>query len=121
MTNDLQFGFKSNVSTIMCTNVVIETVQYYVENKSPVFTLFIDASKAFDRLSHIDLFEMLSRRNVCPLIIRLLFNMYINSYMQVRWQNSVSDRFKIGNGVKQGGVLSPMLFNIYILMICIVT
>ena len=33
--------------------------------------------------------------------------------MKVRWGNTISSSFKVGNGVKQGGILSPVLFNIY--------
>ena len=33
--------------------------------------------------------------------------------MKVRWGNTISSSSKVGNGVKQGGILSPVLFNIY--------
>ena len=33
--------------------------------------------------------------------------------MKVRWDNTLSSSFQVGNGVKQGGILSPVLFNIY--------
>ena len=32
----------------------------------------------------------------------------------VRWGVCISDSFKVTNGVRQGGILSPQLFNIYI-------
>ena len=41
-------------------------------------------------------------------------NMYINQNMQVRWNNSISKSFQISNGVKQGGVISPVFFGLYI-------
>ena len=44
----------------------------------------MDASKAFDRLYHIELFKLLSERVVCPLILRLIFNMYRKLRIQVR-------------------------------------
>ena len=34
--------------------------------------------------------------------------------MTVRWGVCISDSFKVTNGVRQGGILSPQLFNIYI-------
>ena len=34
--------------------------------------------------------------------------------MSVRWDKVVSQPFKAGNGVKQGGVLSPILFTLYL-------
>ena len=33
--------------------------------------------------------------------------------MKIRWGNTLSCSFKVGNGVKQGGILSPVLFNVY--------
>ena len=64
----------------------------------------MDASKAFDRLYQIELF---TERAVCPLILRLLFNMYKKQRIQVRWGDSLSDMFSMSNGVKQEAVLSP--------------
>ena len=38
---------------------------------------------------------------------------YAKQDMKVRWSNTLSSSFQVGNGVKQGGILSPVLFNIY--------
>ena len=61
MTSELQFGFK----------------EYYVSNNSSVYVLLIDASKAFDRLCHSKLFDVLETFNVCPLVRRLLYKIFI--------------------------------------------
>ena len=98
----------------MCSTLVIETIQYFTQMRSPVYVLFIDASKAFDRLSHIELFVILSERNMCPLIRRLLFNLYGNQQFQIRWNNCLSNMYNMTNGVKQCAVLSPILFTMYI-------
>ncbi len=113
-TSDMQFGFKQHSSTIMCSTVLIETVEYYINNNSTVYVLLIDASKAFDRVCHSTLFKLLESYDVCPIVIRLLMDMYSRSDMQVRWNNSNSNPFALMNGVKQGGVLSPTLFTLYI-------
>ena len=36
-TSDLQFGYKRNSSTVMCTTMLSETIEYYVSNNSHVF------------------------------------------------------------------------------------
>ena len=50
---------------------------------------------------------------MCPLTIRLLLNMYIQQKLQVKWNNHKSYKFNVTNGVRQGGVLSPFLFSVY--------
>ena len=63
----------------MCSTSLTETIEYYVSRKTQVYVLLIDASKAFDRVSHIKLFNSLQAHGVCPLIIWVLYNMYTNS------------------------------------------
>ena len=79
-----------------------------------MYCLALDASKAFDRVSFIKLFRCLVHRKMNPLIIRFLLNMYTNQKNRVKYNQSFSDYFTVTNGVKQGGVLSPTLFSVYI-------
>ena len=54
------FGFKSKSSTVLCTTMVTETIQYYTENGCKgVFLLLLDASKAFDKVVFHMLFNEL--------------------------------------------------------------
>ena len=48
-TCDLQFGFMSNHSTVLCTAIYMETINHYVHEGSNVYSCLLDASKAFDR------------------------------------------------------------------------
>jgi hypothetical protein len=67
---DLQFGFKRNSSTNLCSMVLKETLSYYVNNQTPVFCTFLDASKAFDRIHYGKLFDLLIKRNLPACIIK---------------------------------------------------
>ena len=58
-------------------------------------------------------FPILNNKNPCPLIIRILVIMYRNMEVQVNRNNIKSCKFRINNGVKQGDVISPLLFIIY--------
>ena len=80
---------------------------------SHMFVCALDATAAFDSLSFITLFKKLLCRNMPIFIIRLLFFWYLNQKTYVRWNSLLSDKFCVTNGVKQGGILSPLLFNIY--------
>ena len=78
-----------------------------------MFLCFIDLSKAFDRINHEKLFTKLLERSVPKNIVRLLIYWYAQQTFQVKWDNAVSIPFHVGNGVRQGGILSPFLFNVY--------
>ncbi len=47
-------------------------------------------------------------------ILRLLLYWYMKQEFAVKWNNYVSNLFTVSNGVRQGGILSPHLFNIFI-------
>ena len=113
-TSDNQFGYKKNMSTHAAAAIVKDTVDYYKSRGGTVYCLSLDASKAFDRVDFCKLFRLLMQRNVDPIIIRILINIYTCQKNQVRYNQSLSSVFNISNGVKQGGVLSPTLFCIYI-------
>ena len=55
ITSELQFGFKAQHSTIqllIATSVVLQTVDYYIDNGGKVYGLALDATKAFDRVEY---------------------------------------------------------------------
>ena len=112
--NDFQFGFRKDHSTSLCVSAFQQTVKYYLNGNSSVFCVFLDASKAFDRINHNKLFTTLLQTNICPLYIRLLYFMYLHNNAVVGWSGCISEPFRLTNGVKQGGILSPLLFSIYL-------
>jgi len=74
----------------------------------------LDATKAFDHVEYGKLFQLLLYRNLPPQIIRLLLNMYTNQQVQVLWHGVYSLSFSVSNGVKQGAIVSPILFCVYL-------
>ena len=71
-SSPLQFGFKKGLSTTQCTHSLLEIVDYYNYNKSDVFVLMLDASKAFDRVRYCKLFNELLERDISPVVLRIL-------------------------------------------------
>ena len=114
ITSENQFGYKSKMSTHAAAAIVKETIDYYKSKGGTVYCLSLDVSKAFDCVDFCKLFNLLIEINVNPVIIRLFLNMYTNQKNCVRYNQAYSNLFDISNGVKQGGVLSPTLFCIYI-------
>lgn len=97
----------------MCVFTLKEVVEFYKKHSSPVYVCFLDASKAYDRLNHWSLFHKLIRRKIPLLFIRLFVHWYAHQQFCIKWANITSDFFFTSNGVRQGGVASPILFNVY--------
>ena len=77
------------------------------------FVTMLDASKAFDRVNFWLLFDKLIARSVPLFIVRILAVWYTPKIMCIRWGNVYSSSFSVSNGVKQGRILSQILFNVY--------
>jgi len=113
-TSDNQFGFKKHHSTDLCIYALKNVISYYQQQRSPVFTCFLDASKAFDKVNHSTLFKKLIARGFPIIVVRLLSFWYSEQQFCAKWGGSTSTAFRVCNGVRQGSILSPHLFAIYI-------
>ena len=73
-TSENQFGFKEKHATdlCICTCTVKSVIKYHNHFISAVFTCFLDASKAFDRVNHWTLFKKLLVKGVPTAIVRIL-------------------------------------------------
>ena len=110
--HDLQFAYQSGVSANMCSWGVIETVSYFLRNGSEVFGCSMDKSKAFDMCSFSILFKKLFNK-ISHIFLRTIIFMYVNQFLNVRWDSEVSSSFTIGNGVGQGKILAGFVYCFY--------
>ena len=88
MSSDMQFAYKTQHSTALCSVVFFKTLPYYRQNGSQGFSCLLDASKAFDRSIHYEkLFNMLIGRNLPAFIICILFGSYTKQEFRAMWNS----------------------------------
>jgi len=107
-----QFGYKKATSCKAAYYVVNESINYYRTGRSNCHVVSLDAAKAFDKLWRDGLFDKL-KPVTDPCAWRLLHRYYEESCAVVGLEGFRSEKFKINEGVKQGGILSSLLFNFF--------
>jgi hypothetical protein len=113
-TTDNQFGFKKGISCSHAIYSVKSVVDHYVSQGSTVSLCALDLHKAFDKMNHHGLFIKLMERMVPNNLLTTLEYWFSICATCVRWGDSFSAFIKLNCGVRQGGVLSPYFFAIYI-------
>ena len=78
-----------------------------------MYSCFLDASKAFDKVHYGKLFNLMLKRSVPSVIVRFILDGYTRHRMCAQWERHTSRTFHVCNGVKQGAVISPILFAVY--------
>ena len=112
--DDRQHGFRGNYSTSTACYILKETVFNYFSSGSDVHACFMDISKAFDCVNHAILMKRLLDCGIPLKYVSFLQYVYDNQYVNVRYKSCVSQDWRVNCGVRQGGVLSGLLFSVYI-------
>ena len=114
MTDSMQFGFKKGVSTTQCTWLVNEVATYFMRRGTAVAACLLDCSKAFDKCRFDKLFQKLIKKGLPAVVVRVLIFAYEEQQGWVKLGGRNSSMFSLTNGTRQGSVLSPLLFSIYL-------
>ena len=88
--------------------------KYVHYHKEKVYACFIDFRKAFDSVWHEGLFYKLLKVNIGGNFYNLIKSLYCNSSCSIRVGENKTRSFSYSRGVRQGCILSPLLFNLYI-------
>ena len=114
LLSPFQSGFRKGHSTVTALLKVTEDIRLAMENKSLTILTLLDFSSAFNSVDFDVLISILRSFNISPSVIDW-FNSYLRGRSQrVRSDETSSDWCDLVAGVPQGGVLSPLLFSIFI-------
>ena len=121
-----QMGFRKGKGTkdaifqlrTICDRITQMNIEKNIQGKKTtkrkkLYLCFVDYQKAFDRVRHDKLTEVMERAGIPELERRLIINLYWRQHAAVRWDDEVSRDVKVERGVRQGCVISPLLFNLY--------
>lgn len=114
LINNCQIGFCKNSRTSDHMFVVKCIIDYYFSKGSKVYSCFVDFQKAFDSVLHTAILIKLLKMDIHGLFYNIIKSMYSQSLLCVKVNNKVTNTFQSLVGVRQGDVLSPNLFKIFI-------
>ena len=104
-----QAGFRRDYSTVDNGFVLKSVVHKYLNRNKKVYVAFIDFRKAFDTVNRLVLWNIL-RKMVTGNFLNIIKSIYENVVSSVKYANGNTEYFTCPNGLKQGCILSPMLF-----------
>jgi len=110
----LQFGFKANSSCSHAIFYTSDVSKAFLQFRQHSYLCVLDISKAFDRVDVYGLLNALMTRRFPKTFVCIMFNWLQKFVGAVRWGNCLSMILPIIADVRQGGLLSPALFAIYI-------
>ena len=110
--SDEQAGFRRGRGTrdqLVNLRIIMQKMN---EHQQPLYMCFVDFTKAFDCISHEQLWITMTEMGFPAHIINLLNKLYCKQQAKVKVAGTLSRGFRIKEGVRQGCVMSPHLFNI---------
>ena len=110
---DVQAGFRKGRGTRDQIANICWIMEKAREFQKSIYFCFLDYAKAFDGVDHNKLWKILKEMGIPDHLICLLRNLYAGQEATVRTGHATTDWFQIGQGVRQGCILSPCLFNLY--------
>ena len=113
--SESQLGFIAGNRTSDAHILLYNLIQKYChKNKKMIFSCFVDFQKAFDNVPREILLKKLLKHNINGNMFAAIKNLYSENMSCVKMDTKITEMFGVDLGVKQGCVLSPMLFNIFL-------
>ena len=105
-----QAGFRPHRSCIDNINTLRIIMEQSVELNSPLYLLFVDFKQAFDSLDRNVMWKILSSYGIPTKILNIIIGLYRSGKCRIVHRGKLGRWFTVDSGVKQGCVLSPLLF-----------
>ncbi len=109
-----QIGFKRKARTSDHIFVLKTIIDKLKRSRKKLYACFIDLRKAFDTVWREALFYKLSKVGISSKFIKLVQSLYVSTQSCVRYNDYYTDFFAPQIGTRQGCILSPTLFNLYL-------
>jgi sorting nexin-29 len=110
---DSQVGFRKGKGTSDAIFHLRMTSEKAMQVEKKVYLGFMDYQKAFDRVRHGKLLEIMEKAGIPELKRRQILNLHWHRNTAVRWDIDISRYVDIKRGVRQGCIISSILFNLY--------
>lgn len=109
-----QSGFRAGRSTADMIFTLRQLQEKAIEQHRPLYIVFVDFTKAFDTVDRSTLWKVLKIYGCPEQLIQIIRNFHLDMKAQVSIGGEPSEEFSVNHGVKQGCVLAPTLFSLYL-------
>ena len=106
--------FKKTFRHSRCNHKVRKIVNYFNGKGNTVNIGVIDLKKAFDKANIYGIIDAVLNQGLNPSIAKVILYWLSNQKIRAKVANSLSDKKSLSCGVRQGGILSPILFSLYV-------
>ena len=86
----------------------------YLQHQQDLYHVLIDFKKAFGRVWYAALWATMKEYNISTNLIQVIKNLYNKATSAMLFNSNIGDWFRTTVGVRQGCLLSPTLFNIFL-------
>lgn len=112
--NDCQSGFRKKARTSDNIFIIKSIVNKYFNMGKKIYCCFVDFKKAFDSVWHDGLFYKLASYGINGNFLKYIKHLYSSMESCLKFPQGISNFFQVKIGTRQGDVLSPTLFNLFI-------